>query len=155
IAVVHGGRFEQVGTPAEIYETPGTPFVAEFLGRTVSFEGKLNRNHSSCWLDVMGLRARIMLKQELTASLNAGQTIRLVIRAEDIEILTGGILEENQLPARIEQVAYLGDHFEYHVLAAGVSFVLSATKKQRYAPGSEVRLGVDPDRVRIRSGETK
>ena len=154
IAVVHNGRFEQVGTPAEIYETPATPFVAEFLGRTVSFEGKLNKNHSSCWIDLIGDRARILLKQELVLAFNAGQSIRLLTRPEDIEILPAGVLEQNQLPAKIEQVAYLGDHFEYHVLAAGVSFVLSATKKHRYAPGSEVRLGVDPERLKVRAAET-
>jgi ABC-type sugar transport system ATPase subunit len=38
IAVVHRGRFEQVGTPAEVYEKPATSFVGEFLGRTVILE---------------------------------------------------------------------------------------------------------------------
>jgi putative spermidine/putrescine transport system ATP-binding protein len=33
IAVMHAGRIEQVGTPAEIYERPATRFVAEFIGR--------------------------------------------------------------------------------------------------------------------------
>lgn len=32
IAVMRGGAFEQVGTPAEVFERPATPFVAEFLG---------------------------------------------------------------------------------------------------------------------------
>ena len=40
IAVVQHGPFEQVGTPSEVYETPATPFVAEFLGRTVMLGGK-------------------------------------------------------------------------------------------------------------------
>ena len=32
IAVFNEGRIEQIGTPAEIYETPGNPFVAGFVG---------------------------------------------------------------------------------------------------------------------------
>ncbi|MET9874304.1 ABC transporter ATP-binding protein [Actinacidiphila glaucinigra] len=32
IAVYHQGRIEQVGTPAEVYERPATPFVAGFVG---------------------------------------------------------------------------------------------------------------------------
>ncbi|MBE8474689.1 ABC transporter ATP-binding protein [Streptomyces justiciae] len=32
IAVFHQGRIEQVGTPAEVYERPATPFVASFVG---------------------------------------------------------------------------------------------------------------------------
>ncbi len=32
IAVFNEGRIEQIGTPAEVYETPGNPFVAGFVG---------------------------------------------------------------------------------------------------------------------------
>ncbi|MEJ2632658.1 MAG: ATP-binding cassette domain-containing protein [Acidihalobacter sp.] len=32
IAVMHEGRVEQIGAPAELYETPRTPYVADFLG---------------------------------------------------------------------------------------------------------------------------
>ena len=34
IAVMRNGRFEQVGTPEEIYEHPATRFAAEFIGQT-------------------------------------------------------------------------------------------------------------------------
>ena len=37
IAVMHNGRVEQVGTPAEIYEAPRTSFVAAFIGDTNFF----------------------------------------------------------------------------------------------------------------------
>ena len=32
VAVMYGGRIEQIGTPAEMYGSPATPFVAEFIG---------------------------------------------------------------------------------------------------------------------------
>ena len=150
IAVVQHGRFEQMGTPAEVYEAPATPFVAEFLGRTVSFEGKLVKNHSSCWINLVKDAGRLELSDELAVAFNGGESVRLLTRPEDIEILPHGVLGQNQLSAKIAQVAYLGDHFEYHVIIAGDSFVLSAAKKQRYAAGSEVRLSVDPQRIRIR-----
>src|ERR687894_2382222 len=35
VAVLNHGRLEQVGTPAEVYDAPATPFVAEFLGDAV------------------------------------------------------------------------------------------------------------------------
>ncbi|MEU3346099.1 ABC transporter ATP-binding protein [Streptomyces sp. NPDC006700] len=40
IAVFHQGRIEQVGTPAEIYERPATPFVASFVGTSNLLEGE-------------------------------------------------------------------------------------------------------------------
>lgn len=39
IAVLRDGRLEQVGTPAELEDHPATPFVHQFLGETVRFEG--------------------------------------------------------------------------------------------------------------------
>ena len=32
IAVFNQGRIEQIGTPAEVYERPATPFVSGFVG---------------------------------------------------------------------------------------------------------------------------
>ncbi|MEV5006916.1 MULTISPECIES: ABC transporter ATP-binding protein [unclassified Streptomyces] len=43
IAVFHQGRVEQVGTPAEIYERPATPFVASFVGSSNLLEGESAR----------------------------------------------------------------------------------------------------------------
>nr|WP_201841961.1 ABC transporter ATP-binding protein [Microvirga zambiensis] len=39
VVVMRSGRVEQVGSPAEIYETPATRFVAEFIGWCSLFEG--------------------------------------------------------------------------------------------------------------------
>ncbi len=39
IAVMNQGRFEQVGSPRELYHNPGTPFVASFVGETNRWQG--------------------------------------------------------------------------------------------------------------------
>ncbi|SCG73683.1 ABC transporter ATP-binding protein [Micromonospora inositola] len=43
VAVFNQGRIEQVDTPAEVYERPGTPFVAGFVGTSNLFEGETAR----------------------------------------------------------------------------------------------------------------
>jgi hypothetical protein len=65
-------------------------------------------------------------------------------------MLGGGDVAQNQLAAVVEQVAYLGERYEYHIQSTGVSFVLSASKKQRYRVGDIVRLTLDPSRFTIR-----
>ena len=150
IAVVHRGRFDQVGTPAEVYEMPVTAFVADFLGRTVSFEGKLVKNHSSCWIELLHGSACLRLGNEQATLFSGGELVRILTRPEDMEILAPGELEQNQLPGRIQHVAYLGDRFEYHVVAAGATFVLETTKKNRFDAGAEVRVTVDPARFTLR-----
>ncbi len=41
IAVFSEGRIEQVGTPAEVYETPASPFVAGFVGTSNLISGEV------------------------------------------------------------------------------------------------------------------
>jgi ABC-type Fe3+/spermidine/putrescine transport system ATPase subunit len=43
IAVMNAGRIEQIGTPAELYDRPATPFVRDFLGQTVAIRGQVLR----------------------------------------------------------------------------------------------------------------
>ncbi|MGH7062782.1 MAG: sulfate/molybdate ABC transporter ATP-binding protein [Stellaceae bacterium] len=38
VAILNHGRIEQIGTPAEVYDHPATPFVTEFLGATNRIE---------------------------------------------------------------------------------------------------------------------
>lgn len=149
IAVVTRGCFDQIGTPAEVYERPATAFVAEFLGRTVTFEGKIVQRGKGRCLAVCG-GAHISLPDASAQNVTPGDSVRVAIRPEDIELLPGGELETNQLPGQIEQVAYLGDHLEYQIRAAGISFVLSTAKKERYQTSEAVRLSIDPDRIHIR-----
>jgi iron(III) transport system ATP-binding protein len=150
IAVMQRGCLEQVGTPSEVYEGPATEFVADFLGRTVSFEGRIATNSSGPRIELMGGGARLALPGALATSFGDSSSVRLTLRPEDIEIFPNGELQINQIPAEIEQVAYLGERFEYQVRACGVSFVLSASKKQRYGAGAAVRLAIDPERVNLR-----
>ena len=56
VAVMYRGRIEQIGTPAEMYGSPETPFVAEFIGT-------MNRLQSTVaddgWVEHGGSRLRV------------------------------------------------------------------------------------------------
>jgi ABC-type sugar transport system ATPase subunit len=41
IGVMNQGQLEQVGPPSELYDTPASPFVRDFLGQTVKLPGDL------------------------------------------------------------------------------------------------------------------
>ena len=150
IAVMNRGCFEQVGTPEAVYEKPASSFVAEFLGRTVSFAGKIAKSQAGYCVEFAHGAGRSTLANVAGEALSDGASVKLVTRPEDVEIMAAGGLELNQLAATIEQVSYLGDRFEYHVKAADVAFILSAPKKQRYSRGDAVRLALDPARLMIR-----
>src|SRR5699024_8060400 len=52
IAVMNGGRIEQLAAPAEIYERPATSFVAGFIGKSNLFRGPVEHvDHDMACLD--------------------------------------------------------------------------------------------------------
>lgn len=78
VAVMRAGRLEQVGTPAELYGSPETPFVAEFVGTMNRVPGRL----------VPGGRVEV-LSREVTArgdlaSADAGVNVEVLVRPEDL-----------------------------------------------------------------------
>jgi sulfate transport system ATP-binding protein len=42
VVIMNQGRIEQIGTPSEVYDTPATPFVYQFLGDVNLFHGRLD-----------------------------------------------------------------------------------------------------------------
>jgi spermidine/putrescine transport system ATP-binding protein len=121
IAVMDGGRVEQVGAPAEIYESPRTSFVAAFIGDTNFLEGQVEACQDSeyCRLAIAGLPGIHCFNDK---SLQPGQPIYLSIRPEKIHISRERPEEKpqrNYLPAVIEDVIYLGSNTKYWVRAGG------------------------------------
>jgi ABC-type Fe3+/spermidine/putrescine transport system ATPase subunit len=97
-----------------------------------------------CWFELLHDAGRLLLDRD---QVPGDSCARLFVRPEDIEIFPSGATAENEIRATIEEVAYLGDHFEYNVCAAGKKFMIPASKKNSYAAGSEVRLRFDPARL--------
>ncbi len=117
IAVMHNGRVEQVGTPAEIYEAPRTSFVAAFIGDTNFFDGSISEVVDSeyCWLDVPGL-PRILVFNDKKKS--KGDFVHVSIRPEKFQISIDRPQvgpKHNVLPATVEDIVYQGDHTRYWV----------------------------------------
>ena len=47
IAVMQSGKIEQIGTPEEVYTRPATFFVQNFVGRLITFQGRLRKKGST------------------------------------------------------------------------------------------------------------
>jgi ABC-type Fe3+/spermidine/putrescine transport system ATPase subunit len=78
-----------------------------------------------------------------------GEPLRVLSRPEDITLLPMGEIGPNEVFGRIQHVAYMGDHLEYTIAAAGRTLVLPATKREPHAVGAGVRLAFDPACITI------
>jgi putrescine transport system ATP-binding protein len=84
IAVMNQGRFAQIGAPSEIYEHPGTRFVAGFVGAVNLFDGELVRNSDTLALAVPGIDEPLPLPDG--AALAPGAAAALVLRPEKLRL---------------------------------------------------------------------
>src|SRR5437660_662692 len=82
IAVMNRGQLVQIGAPADIYERPGSRFVADFVGAVNLFEGELVAGFNALCLAIAGSDQPIPLPEAVP--LPAGATIALALRPEKL-----------------------------------------------------------------------
>jgi putrescine transport system ATP-binding protein len=123
LGVMNHGRIAQVGTPSDIYESPATRFVADFIGSVNMFEGRVSdaRAQGLC-LDVGELGC--VVRAERTASCTNGATVWAAIRPEKINIsrqpphAAQAAVPENAVRGTVKEIAYMGDMSIYLVQIA-------------------------------------
>ena len=127
IAVFNNGQIEQIGTTKEIYETPRTLFVADFVGSSNVIHGKLSEQifDKNASFTIRPERIRILPLSEETPS--------------NQEICISG---------KVADIQYQGANFKYMVLLDGQHEIvvqqqnLRPNTKHLFQPkiGQEVRL---------------
>ncbi|WP_413160136.1 ABC transporter ATP-binding protein [Capilliphycus salinus ALCB114379] len=136
IAVMHEGRIEQIGTPSEIYERPQTPFVADFIGDTNLFSGRVEALDATSQLIVTetGLKIEAYPSPPTQTTPNSdiqvGDAVVVSVRPEKISIGSypvGGAV--NCFEGRIVNTMYLGTHLQYIVqLLSGEQLTVQQSK---------------------------
>src|ERR671933_316382 len=86
IAVMNGGRVEQIGGPREIYEHPQTAFVADFIGSLNAFDFRVDELIGDSAVMRLGEKGRIVVP--LDGGHSPGETLRVAVRPERIQIGT-------------------------------------------------------------------
>jgi ABC-type Fe3+/spermidine/putrescine transport system ATPase subunit len=138
IAILNGGRLEQIGTPAEVYETPATPFVRDFLGQSVLFAGTIRGHRGALWID-LEIGASVPLPCDGNG-LADGNKVTLACRAESMRISPAEVAGEHFISAVVEDMTYVGDRMEYSVRAGEKLLSMHCYDDQRLDPGTEVGL---------------
>ncbi|HEX9950844.1 MAG TPA: ABC transporter ATP-binding protein, partial [Rubricoccaceae bacterium] len=96
VAVMQGGRIEQIGTPEEVYTVPRTLFVAQFLGQT-----NLMLTHADGdWAETA--LGRVRLHRE------AQGTVLVALRPEHLALSAGDAAEDGARSGAIAERLYRG-----------------------------------------------
>ncbi len=119
IAIMHLGWIAQVGSPMDIYETPASRLVCEFIGNVNLFEGELVEDvEDHAVIASAGLENPIYVGHGISTRAQDKQ-ITYAIRPEKLLIATE--LPELQRPGYnwakgvVHDIAYLGGHSVYYI----------------------------------------
>ena len=116
IAVMNEGSFLQVGTPAEIYETPTTKFVASFVGSVNLLPGTIIRDEADHVL-IQGDDCMQYIGHGVTGY--EGMEVTVAIRPEKIDLsFERPQGENNMVHGEVAELSYFGSYTMYHVRMA-------------------------------------
>jgi putrescine transport system ATP-binding protein len=115
IAILDKGEVMQVATPAEIYEAPGSRFVAGFVGNVNMFEGRI-AGRTAAGAEIAGTNGLTIATNDAGGA-EAGTPVAFAIRPEKIKVSSKKPADAlaNAMEGEIFDIAYLGDMTVYHV----------------------------------------
>jgi multiple sugar transport system ATP-binding protein len=153
IAILDGGRLQQVATPLECYHRPANRFVAGFIGDPSMnfFDTRLEGDR------LVGDGFEYPLATDIAGKLD-GEEFTLGIRPEDVEVVPGsdGVTEhDHEFAADVVVVEPMGSENSVHLqFGEGASFVASVGGMQRVREGETVTVRLPEEAIHVFDVET-
>jgi iron(III) transport system ATP-binding protein len=145
IVVMKEGAIEQIGSPAEVYLDPATPFVADFVGKTNLLPAQATGD------------GRVQVgAQRFECETNGTQgSLRVFFRPEAVQVRGVNGATPNSADAMIEKVEFLGAYSRITFRLQGIDQPLYADFSDndmawfRVKPGDTLRVSLPPERLRV------
>jgi spermidine/putrescine transport system ATP-binding protein len=147
LAVMASGQVEQVGTPQEVYESPATAYVADFLGSANVLDVPITRTDEPGMVQVR-IGSQVV---SCPSSLPSGQVGRLVVRPERLR-LDEGAAADHRLHGRVIRTVYQGATIDVRVaLEDGSELVVRRPSGSGagHADGDDVTVYCPVDAARV------
>jgi iron(III) transport system ATP-binding protein len=134
VAVIHGGRLQQYGTPHEVYAKPANRVVADFMGLVNLLPAK------AAGAGQVEAAGGVRLAVVLPDGVKAGDNVEVAIRPENIRLNAAG----NGPYAAVTERTFLGNISEYYVsLDSGPTLRVQTHPGQVLAVGDKVAVEID------------
>ena len=138
VAVMHDGRVEQVGTPAELFEHPKSRFVASFLGQASFLPGQVGEDTVETHI---GSYSRQLL--EGISDEYVGAMVDVLVRPDDLRLTP---VTDAEADGEVIRRQYTGPSFVYHVeLSDGTVVRCLHNHDEVFETGESVRVRLVAD----------
>jgi putative spermidine/putrescine transport system ATP-binding protein len=143
VAILHGGKLIQAGTPSQLYEHPASRFVAGFLGRSNFWRGQAVESTTGGFTYRAGDYGLAQAGMAVP-----GSDVLIALRPEKLIILADDAGPANRVLGQVATCSYLGDAWLVHLDVAGLGqlqLVVPTWRGIEPKPGDAMRVGWDPD----------
>lgn len=150
IAVMNAGRVEQLGAPADLYENPGTTFVANFLGQSNLIPAEVTGSEGG---DLLLSASGVRLAMPKARCATEAKKVYLGVRPEKITLVHSSAADaiaegRNRLSGTVVDSSFIGVSTQYVVRSAAgqeiAVFEQNMDRDVRIAPGASVVLHWNP-----------
>ncbi len=135
VVVMSDGMIQQVGTPEEIYNEPKNAFVADFIGESNIFEGRMTAS-----MTVEFCHAQFPCVDNVPKDTR----VDVVVRPEDVIITTP---DQGQICGIVDSTVFKGMYYEITALAGDNEIVIQSTKSAQ--AGQEIGMQIEPDGIHV------
>ena len=136
IAVMNGGRIQQIGDPKGIYDEPKNAFVADFIGESNILPGVMLEDDLVRFSDTEF--------QCVDEGFDKNEPVDVVIRPEDIMLVGEDV---GMLTGVVESVIFKGVHYEMMIVSGDYRWKVQSTTMQPV--GSRVGMTIVPFNIHI------
>lgn len=154
IAVMSAGRVLQVGAPEEIYDSPATIGVAQFIGEGTFLRGTIRDKYSDGLSVELGMGLSLPVKGAVGTV--SGSDAWIGIRPQDVNVVPAS---DGVLRGTVIETTYLGAYVRYDVdCGIGTTVAVEINARNAIAGievGNEIGLDIPPSRVMLFPGEEK
>ena len=145
IIIMNKGVIAQMGTPQEIYYSPASEFVADFIGEANFLKVQVDGvEGDTVRVNLNGVRFPVKRPADAVAK---GEEHTLMLRPEGIRVSETGIL-----PCKVVLSCFMGSYQNYHVMVGDTLVKITDAcpiNKKIYAVGDSVMLSFAPECAHI------
>jgi iron(III) transport system ATP-binding protein len=146
VAVIHGGRLQQYGTPFEVYSRPANRVVADFMGLVNLVPGRIVA--ASNGIGTVEAATTLRVDVPMPEGARSGDAVEIAIRPENIRLSPPN--GHDAVRATISERTFLGNVSEYYAtLASGQVLRVQTHPLQQFAVGDAVAVTIDPGQCSV------
>ncbi|OCQ20581.1 ABC transporter [Pseudoalteromonas luteoviolacea] len=134
LAIMHEGKIEQLGCPTELFQTPKSKIVAEFLGQGVYLDARASGNDS--------FQTNFGLVNSLTEQSKPQEQGKIFVRPSNIELFNADTGE-----IKVNQERFVGTEYLYAVELQGQQLEIAKPADKPLDLSKPISLKIKPHAV--------